>query len=208
MYLAISKNKPSSRKIIFNSFYAIFSTGFAAMGLEIILLFAFQNHYGCLYQKIGIIVALFMAGLAAGAQIMNQAMTRQTHNGQKILLAWEMAITAFSLFLPFLLNLVFQAKTSFAFSEVLFMVLVFGTGFLTGAEFPLVNDIVIKEGVAAGISAGKVNGYDHLGASLGGALTGTLFVPLLGFVQSCLFIAGLNFISCLFLAHFLFKRNA
>ena len=208
MYLVIAKKEASSRKIIFNSFYAIFSTGFAAMGLEIILLFAFQNHYGCLYQKIGIIVALFMAGLATGAQIMNRAMTGRTHNGQRVLLAWEMSITAFSLFLPFFLNLIFQAKTNFALSEVMFMGLVFGTGLLTGAEFPLVNDIVIKQGLAAGSSAGRVNGYDHLGASLGGALTGTLFVPLLGFFQSCLFIAGLNFVSCLFLAHSLFKRNA
>jgi len=70
MYLAIAKKETSSRKIIFSSLYAIFSTGFAAMGLEIILLFAYQNHYGCLYQKIGIIVALFMAGLAVGAHIM------------------------------------------------------------------------------------------------------------------------------------------
>lgn len=208
MYLVIAKKEPSSRKIIFNSLYAIFSTGFAAMGLEIILLFAYQNHYGCLYQKIGIIMALFMAGLAVGAHIMNQAMTRRTHNGQKVLLAWEISITAFSLFLPFFLNLVFQEKASFALSEVMFIVLVFGTGLLTGSEFPLVNEIVIKEGLAAGISAGKVDGYDHLGASLGGAFTGTLFVPLLGTIQSCLFIAGLNFISCLFLAHSLCKRNA
>ncbi|WAC07027.1 MAG: hypothetical protein OS130_12410 [Thermodesulfobacteriota bacterium] len=208
LYLVTAPKQVFSRKIIFNSLYAIFATGFAAMGLEIILLFAYQNHYGCLYQKIGIIVALFMAGLAAGAQIMNRRMTRPILNGQNVLLAWETAITAFSLLLPLLLALVFQANESFVLSEMIFMMLVFVTGVLTGAEFPLVNEILIKHGLAAGISAGKVDGYDHLGAAVGGALTGTLLVPLLGTLQSCLFIAGLNVIACFFLAHSRFARNA
>jgi Spermidine synthase len=208
IYLIIAKKETSSRKIIFNSLYAIFSTGFAAMGLEIILLFAYQNHYGYLYQKIGIIVALFMAGLAVGAQIMNQTITKQSHNWQKVLLGLEISITAFSLSLPFFLDWVFQWKASLDLSELMFMVSVFGTGLLTGSEFPLMNEIVVRQGLAAGISAGKVDGYDHLGACLGGAFTGTLFVPLLGTVQSCLFIAGLNFISCLFLMHSLSKRKA
>jgi len=39
------------------------------------------------------------------------------------------------------------------------------------------------------------------------AFTGTLFVPLLGTIQACLFIAGLNFISCLFLVYSLSKER-
>ena len=46
---------------------AVFASGFAASGLEIVLLLAFQILYGSVYQQLGIIVTVFMAGLAAGA---------------------------------------------------------------------------------------------------------------------------------------------
>ncbi|MBI5817530.1 MAG: fused MFS/spermidine synthase [Verrucomicrobia bacterium] len=46
---------------------AVFASGFAASGLEVVLLLAFQILYGSVYQQLGIIVTVFMAGLAAGA---------------------------------------------------------------------------------------------------------------------------------------------
>ena len=45
----------------------IFAAGFAASGLEVVLLLAFQVLYGSLYQQVGLVVTVFMAGLAAGA---------------------------------------------------------------------------------------------------------------------------------------------
>ena len=45
----------------------IFAAGFAASGLEIVLLLAFQMLYGSLYRQVGLVVSVFMAGLAAGA---------------------------------------------------------------------------------------------------------------------------------------------
>ncbi|MCX8011654.1 MAG: hypothetical protein N3A64_00655, partial [Desulfobacterota bacterium] len=193
------RNRSFTSRLTFSSLYAIFAAGFAAMGIEIILLFSYQNHYGYLYQKIGVIVALFMAGLALGAQLINQIIKKSGRNWQKFLLAITATITAGSLFLPYLLNLIFQWDKFWELSEILFIVLVLGAGILTGSEFPLVNEILIKKGVPIGYSAGKVDGWDHFGAALGGLLTGTLLVPLLGIVRSCWFIAGLNLIACLFI---------
>lgn len=51
---------------------AVFAGGFAASGLEVVLLLAFQILYGSVYQQLGIIVTVFMAGLAAGAFGMNR----------------------------------------------------------------------------------------------------------------------------------------
>ncbi|MGB2984795.1 MAG: hypothetical protein WBE26_02840, partial [Phycisphaerae bacterium] len=42
------------------------TTGFATMALSIIWLFAFQNLYGYVYQRIGWIIAVFMGGLVIG----------------------------------------------------------------------------------------------------------------------------------------------
>ncbi|MCX6898242.1 MAG: fused MFS/spermidine synthase [Verrucomicrobia bacterium] len=51
---------------------AVFAGGFAASGLEVVLLLAFQILYGSVYQQLGVIVTVFMAGLAAGAFGMNR----------------------------------------------------------------------------------------------------------------------------------------
>ncbi|GAX62826.1 spermidine synthase [Candidatus Scalindua japonica] len=62
----------------FNSIVAIATTGFAGMALEIILIFAFQNIYGYLYENIGLIIAVFMSGLALGGGISNRLIIQST----------------------------------------------------------------------------------------------------------------------------------
>jgi len=208
-YIHISKRTSPIKELKFVSLYAIFSTGFAGMGLEIILLFTYQNMYGYLYQKIGIIVALFMAGLAVGAQVMNHSISRSSYNWHKVLLGIEIAITCFSVSLPFLVKIVFRMQEwHFPSGEPLFMSLVMVAGILAGSEFPLVNEILIKGRIEVGRSAGLVDSFDHLGACMGAALTGTLLVPLLGTIQSSLYIAALNLISCLFVGSFVIRGKA
>ena len=139
---------------------------------------------------------------------MNRFLDRSSPNWHKVLLGIEIAITGFCLLLPLALTAVFGLQKGDLISgELIFMILVVGAGVLTGSEFPLVNEILIQEGFAAGRSAGVVDGFDHLGACLGAALTGTFLVPLLGTIQSSLFIAGLNLVSCLFIGFFLIKQQ-
>lgn len=47
--------------------YVLFASGFAASALELVLLLAFQALCGSVYHQVGIIVTLFMLGLALGA---------------------------------------------------------------------------------------------------------------------------------------------
>lgn len=51
---------------------AVFAGGFAAASLEVVLLLGFQALCGSLYYQLGIIVTVFMAGLAAGAAWANR----------------------------------------------------------------------------------------------------------------------------------------
>jgi len=46
---------------------AVAAGGFAAMTLEVALLFAFQAFYGYVYQMVGVIIGAFMVGVALGA---------------------------------------------------------------------------------------------------------------------------------------------
>ncbi len=48
---------------------SVATTGFVTMALSIVWLFAFQNLYGYVYQRIGWIIALFMAGLVIGCAV-------------------------------------------------------------------------------------------------------------------------------------------
>jgi len=50
----------------------LFASGFAASTLEVVLLLAFQILCGSVYHQVGVIVTVFMAGLALGAALMNR----------------------------------------------------------------------------------------------------------------------------------------
>ena len=49
------------------SAFVLFASGFAASALEVVLLLAFQVLCGSVYHQVGVIVTVFMAGLALGA---------------------------------------------------------------------------------------------------------------------------------------------
>ena len=52
--------------------FVLFASGFAATTLEIVLLLAFQVLCGSVYHQLGVIVTVFMVGLAAGAAMANR----------------------------------------------------------------------------------------------------------------------------------------
>ncbi|GJQ58356.1 MAG: hypothetical protein D8M57_05965 [Candidatus Scalindua sp. AMX11] len=56
----------------FNCLTVIATTGFTGISLEIMLIFSFQNIYGYVYEKIGLIISLFMLGLAISSYVSNR----------------------------------------------------------------------------------------------------------------------------------------
>ena len=203
----------------FNSIAAIATTGFAGMALEIILIYVFQNIYGYVYEKIGLIIAVFMFGLAMGSGISNRLILQRTSAGEKgfsnkvserkekywikILIVLEAAIVVYASIMPLILN---QLSFLFFDSEYLFMVLVVITGVLTGIEFPISSKLYFLRRGKLGVTAGTINSADHAGAFIGAILTGVLFVPLFGITGSCIIIAGLNLMSLLFLIYHYYQK--
>jgi len=76
-YVTVFRRSPDVQQR-FNSIAAIATTGFAGMALEIILIFAFQNIYGYVYESIGLIIAVFMFGLALGGGTSNRLILQRT----------------------------------------------------------------------------------------------------------------------------------
>jgi spermidine synthase len=204
-YLRKREKDDPYQQLRFVSLVAIATTGFAGMGLELVLLFSFQNLLGYLYQYIGLIVACFMAGLAVGAATMNRVPQLSAYQGLRILLIIEIVVSAYSISLPLILSALpsLQGNSLIATASywnaltgiVPFLILVALLGVVTGLEFPLVTRILIRAGGKPGRVAGLVDGFDHGGASLGAALTGTVFVPLFGLYYSSFLIAGANLVS-------------
>ena len=50
----------------------IFASGFTASAIEVVLLLGYQALYGSLYKQVGLVVTVFMAGVAAGAWLANR----------------------------------------------------------------------------------------------------------------------------------------
>jgi spermidine synthase len=207
----------------FNSIAAVATTGFAGMALEIILIFAFQNIYGYVYENIGLIIAVFMFGLALGGGISNRLIlqifatktlshreTPEESGGQKemgwikIFIIIESVIVGFACIMPFILN---HLSAMFFDSEYLFMILVVITGVLVGLEFPIAGKLCLMRKGESGTTAGTIDSADHTGAFIGALLTGVLFVPLFGISGSCVIIAVLNLMSLLLFLHLYYQKK-
>ncbi len=208
-YVLATKGRPASH-LHCNALLAIAAAGFAGMSLEIILLLAFQTLYGYVYRQVGLIVACFMLGLAAGGWHMNRLIAGRERSWVALLTLLSIITGLYALGMPYLIDLFSSVKASAAGDAIdlrwLFMGLVSVAGWLTGLEFPLVGTILINR-YPTGTVAGWVNGCDHLGACLGALLTGTVLVPVLGMHQSG-FIAGmLNLMSGALLLIYMLQKG-
>ena len=147
--------------------YLLFSTGFVTMGVEMLVIFAFQILYGYVYLQISGIVTAFLAGLLPGALLGNLAGRRNT------------AGLVFSDFMLLCLLLVFFVWVSFFRVELppyAFLVYCFVFSLFCGYQFPTAAALIGEEkSPAAGCLAA-----DLMGAGVGTLVTGTLLIPLWG----------------------------
>ncbi|MCX5896477.1 MAG: hypothetical protein NTZ51_11710 [Proteobacteria bacterium] len=195
--------------IFFNCLWAIGTTGFTGMALELVLIFYFQNMYGYIYQMIGIIVALFMLGLALGGYWMKQQIKHDNKCTIETLIIFELILCMYAATIPFIitgLRLMQDSNWipgvtagSIDVTGYIYFFIVLGAGFLTGVEFPLVSHVLIDNGYNSSSMAGWVNSIDHLGACIGSILTGTILMPLAGIYTTCLLVSMLNITSIIFL---------
>jgi spermidine synthase len=167
---------------------AVFASGFAASSLEVALLLGFQALCGSLYYQLGIIVTVFMAGLAAGAAWAIRS------GGRRLLVLLALAIAALAALLPFVLKLL-SGMPPFGGStlavQVVIGFLTFALAALVGAQFPVANRV----GHGTAVTASRIYTADFLGASVGALLASAWLIPLLGVTMMCWLAAGLNLLG-------------
>ncbi len=203
------------------------TTGFVTMALSIVWLFAFQNLYGYVYQRIGWIIALFMGGLVLGC-ILAQRVGRvpptsrvggstpvpRDNGGRcpsyadalrlwRCLIGVDVLLAILALAIPFLLPMLAALQASprtFALVEWCVSIGVVITGLLGGAVFPLGAHLQFGFTGRTGTAAGSVDAADHAGACLGALLCGILLVPVFGTATATFLLAGMKLTSAALLA--------
>lgn len=168
---------------------AVFTTGLSTMALQIALLFSFQAVYGFVYEMVGLIVAIFMAGLAAGAAVTHRWVRNKGDTAILATVQLAIAVTAglIALVLPRA-----AALESPAIVFMLFSALTLVAGFLNGLDFPLAAECFRALNRRAEKSAGLVYGVELAGACVGAAIASAVVAPIIGIVACCLMAAIAN----------------
>ena len=179
--------------------YSIFTTGLTGMIFSLAIIFTFQTFYGYLYHQIGLLVAIFMAGIAFGSFLITHRLHRIKEDSF-LFLKIEILIILFAILLPFIFMTPSSQLENKAVSSLLysgFLVMSFLAGMFTGFQFPLAVKIYLynpsrKEKL--GQTVGLLYGADLFGGFFGGLLGGVFLLPLLGLRETC-FMMGLLKIS-------------
>ena len=177
--------------------FSIFTTGFAGMLLDLVIIFAFQVIFGYVFYWIGLLVSVFMAGAAIGALII----TRYLHSAKnpvKMYLAADTAVLIFCVVLPIvlmLLNIYTFRIIPVILAKGVFVIMSFVCGALVGAQYPLACRIVKAQGKVAGGTVGLLYGLDLLGGWAGGIIGGLFLLPLLGLLDASLVLLAIKSVS-------------
>lgn len=157
--------------------------GFTTMAVELGVFIAFQARFGCVYGKVPLLLALFMAGLVLGAVA---ARARKRPGG------FELAAVQGAFAILLLLTLRIIAGTG---GEAVPFAVLFGFGVLGGYLFVAANRRLLRQTA----HPGQAYAIDLLASFAGVVLASALIIPLYGIPALILRLAILNALSFLFL---------
>lgn len=177
------------------------TTGFWGMAMALLLIFLCQLTLGGIYSKIGMLTGAFMGGLSLGA-----LRGRKIKKHRPSFLLLECVAVGIALLTP-VVAMGLQALPLWG-TEIILMLWSGVAGAVTGAEFGLINRILVMrhKAAAAGVAkdadhpdaskssvfAALTDGADHLGACAGALLTGLLLLPVLGLAGTAGFLVLLK----------------
>ena len=174
--------------------FALVLLGLVAMALQLVVLFDYQAHVGFMFERIALLNALFMTGLALGTGLLGQAMTR-VGRPESWLIALLLLVTVILLVTPTALARL--GELDGWLQEAAYLGISCLYGLLTGAGFPLGVRLTQAELGGAAPTGGVTEAADSLGGAVGGLITGALLIPLLGMAGTCTLLALLSFATLL-----------
>ncbi len=171
-----AKNRKKSASV-----FLVALAGFSGMVLETMLIFHYQAKNGALFQNLGILLMIFMLGMAMGSTSIHKIFKmKKNHKILGIILV--LACSLFSAFTGFIFAKGYETGL-FTISFFLFM-----SGFFTAGIFAWV---AIKESYGAKNLISYLYAADLAGGCAGSVLSCLILIPFLGMDVSAIFLAGL-----------------
>jgi spermidine synthase len=174
----------------------IFMAGFTSIFLEIIIVLSFQIFYGYIYSRIGVILTLFMLGLALGAFLIQRRASQKRINFRNLILIqlFQVVLVSFLLFLVVGFSGILSSEFLVEFFLLLAITL---SGMIGGTEFTLANHLFLQKRTTK--KAGTGYSIDLFGSSLSSILASAILIPLLGIPTTLTMILVVNLICLFFL---------
>lgn len=160
------------------------AVGFAAMAMELVVMYTFQSTVGMVYGKVGLLIGLFMTGLPLGAFWSGRFIGKNRFPDSPLFLVKAGLLLMMAVVSVFLL----VEWAGIAIPAAGFYLIMAGTGFLTGIVFPAAVAAMTMEGRTLVSVAGWVDAVDHGGGAVGAFLTGGFLVLILGVPITLLFL--------------------
>jgi hypothetical protein len=156
------------------------ASGFVGIVVTASAMIAFQTTAGSVYFAMAVLTAAFMIGLSAGARAWEALAERL---GLASVLAGLAIVTWAAAAGVWLL--VRSGPGEFT-AAAGFCLILFMQGAASGALFPAAAARVIAKSGEVGAGTGLINGAEHIGSALGGALAGVILIPVFGLTGSIL----------------------
>jgi spermidine synthase len=176
--------------------FCVAAMGFTLIGLEMLLLLAFQAIYGYVYQQLAIIIAGFMLGMSLGSRwgLGRGARAGSPRDAHRLFRLQLLAALS-----PMLLCLLFDTlatiknpATVFLVSQILFPVLAVSCGLFGGYQFPVATRIFFSDSNHKASAPGTLYALDLAGACLGAVVLSSYLVPVFGFQETAWLMAVVN----------------
>jgi spermidine synthase len=190
----------AERRLRTSAGFCVAAMGFTLIGLEVLLLLAFQAIYGYVYQELAIIIAGFMVGMALGSWrgLRRTAGSAGGSAGRGDLrrlaeLQLLAAVSPLLLYVPFeFLAAIKSPLIASLASQILFPVLAVLCGFFGGFQFPIATRIFFAGSIGRAPSLGTLYALDLAGACLGAVVLTAYLIPVYGFLETAALMAVVN----------------
>lgn len=158
--------------------------GFTSISMNSVIFILFQAYCGGLFWKLGLLIALFMAGLSIGALLMNRLSAYHSRLLPVIYLGWTIAI------LSLYSNLKLTGGSNYA--DIIFYTYTLICGLLTGSSYPILAESFKENRFIDKNIATSIYSADLAGAFLGTLFCGIVLIPFLGINGSLISLIILN----------------
>jgi spermidine synthase len=163
---------------------------FSLMSAEMVFIFLFQITYGYIYHQLSLILATIFLGLALGIWFTNLTVSKGWAKYSYLIRVF------FFIFLYFLFLALLMIYQILLFNNLLiFCGLGLATSFFVGLKFPLLNKFYLSKKSDPNKKITAIYAADLFGAGLGAIITTSILLPVLGFINTMIFLALINFLA-------------